>query len=120
MMRIVRDQITGKRHDVGLEIRHLARWVVQRFLQQAMDGIRTDFQGRLRLRSGHLVWIRLRRMFPGFIRSGKPHEPDIVHVRGNATDGPAFAGKRRRLPGGIGDVAQEQLIGLLVDRECLQ
>jgi hypothetical protein len=55
--------------------------------------------------------------FGGFVGSGKPHQAGRMHVRGDVGDGASPAGRRRGLPGGVGDVIEEKLGGFFVDGE---
>lgn len=120
VMGIVGDQVSDESDDIGLEIGDFSGGVVEAFLDELSHHSGAFRQGFLHIFLGDLIVVEFGREFGGFVGGGEPHEANIVNVAGDAGDGAAFAFGARSLPGGIGQVGEKELIGLVVDGESLK
>jgi hypothetical protein len=120
MVRVVRDQITNEGDHVGLEVRDFAGGIVERPNEETVDGGGAGFERSLDLGSHGSIRRELRGRRAGFVGGRKPYEADVVHVSGDVGDAATFAGGGWGLPGSVGDVTEEKLVGLFVDSESLE
>jgi len=120
MVRVVGDQVTDERDDIGLEVGNFTGRIVERLDEEIVDCGRAGFESSLDFRARCFVRIEFCGMLGGFVGSGKPHQTDMMNMSGDAGDGAAFAGGGRSLPGDLRDVAEEKLVGLLVDRKSFE